>query len=114
MQPLMAVDGQVVCFFVCSHEDTNLNFVIFVGSQERREWISRLYPFGQSRIESWLNIELSIGAGDVRFVNLRQITSGGACLRVRRRIANAQRHRLVAIVNAHGALVRGGDCLRTW
>ena len=30
MQPLVTVDCQVMCFFLCSDEDTNLNFVVFV------------------------------------------------------------------------------------
>src|SRR4029079_13859195 len=46
--------------------------------------------------------------------NLRQITSGAACLRVGSWIADAERHGLVAIVDAHGALIRSGDCFRTW
>src|SRR4029079_1303275 len=58
MEPLVTVDSQVVCFFVRSDENTNLNFVILVGSQERREWIARLHVLSQRRIKRWLHVEL--------------------------------------------------------
>src|SRR5215213_1306124 len=114
MQPLMTIDRQVVCFFMCSHENANLNFVVFVSSQKGREWIAWLYSARQCRVEGWLNVELRIDAGDVRLVNLRQITGSTGRLRVGVRIANAQRHWFIAIVNTHRALVRRGDCFRTW
>src|SRR6185369_6399553 len=47
-------------------------------------------------------------------VNFRQITSSSARLRIRRRIAHAQRHWLIAIINTHRALVSRGDGFRTW
>src|SRR6185369_6054772 len=61
MQPLMTVDSHVVCFFVCSHENANLNPVVFVGSQERCEWVARLHALSQWRIEVWLHIKKWIG-----------------------------------------------------
>ncbi len=113
MQPLVTVDRQVMCFFMRSHENTNLNLVVFVNSQKRCEWIARLHSTCQRRIERRLNVELRIGASDVGFVNFRQITGSAARLRVRRWIAHAQWHRFIAVVNTHRALVRCGDRFRT-
>src|ERR1051325_9635181 len=114
MQPLMTVDRQVVCFFMRSHKDTNLDLVVFVNSEKRREEITRLHSLRQRRIERRLHVELRIGTSDIRFVNLRQITGSPARLRIRKRIAHAQRHGFIAIVNTHRAYIRRGDRFRTW
>src|SRR6185369_771044 len=47
-------------------------------------------------------------------VNFRQITRSSEGLRIRRRIAHAKRHWLIAIINTHRALVSRGDGFRTW
>src|SRR4026208_1316264 len=100
----MTVNGHVVRFFVCSHKNANLNLVVFVGSQKRCEWISRLHAFRQCRIEVWLNIEVRSVASEVCFLNFGQITRGATGLSVGSWIAHAERYGLVAIVDAHGAL----------
>ena len=61
----MTVDSQVVCFFMRADENTNLNFVIFIRSQERGERVARFHSLGQVRIEPWLHVEPWISARDV-------------------------------------------------
>ena len=48
-----------------SHENANLNLVVFVSSQKRSERIARLNTLGQRRIEPGLKIKRTIGASDV-------------------------------------------------
>src|SRR5687767_5188212 len=110
----MAVNRKVVRFFMRTHQHANLNFVIFVCSQERSERVAGFYTLRQRRIESRLHVEERIRAGDIRFVDLRQVACGAASLCVGVWITNAQSHRLIPIVHAHGPGIVCRNSFGTW
>src|SRR5688572_24871199 len=114
MQPLMTVDCQVVCFFLCSDENTNLNFVVFVCSQEWGERVARLHSPGERRIEGWLYVELWVSAPDIRLVDFRQVARSTSRLRVGVGVSHAHRHGLISVVNTHRSGVCRRNRFRTW
>ena len=56
--PLDAVDAEVVTFLVRSNQNANLDRIVFISPQQRRERIAGLHVGRQRRIEVWLHVEV--------------------------------------------------------
>ncbi len=116
LQPFDAVDRVHVTFLMGTDDHANLDVVPLIGPEHRCERIGAAQASGQGRIEVRLAVQLRDRSLHWRPVCERKITrlSGSLLQRTAAPIQDAQRDRLVAVVDRERADVLAGDGLRAW